>query len=404
MAATDIMFMAIGAAQTVGNSCYFLRIGDESVLLDCGAKRVDGANRGPALDVLLRTGLIEQLSQLNSIVISHAHMDHVGYLPYLLTHTKNTPIYMTPATRLLMEYQLFDRQVSSVMGYTLEQCILQEQLAGRIQEVTFLQTIQNRRGGVKYRFLTAGHIPGAMMTLLHYRGRTVLYTGDYSLVDTALTSACMLPQEPIDVLIICGTHAKHPEAKSGGTTLLSRVRQIQHIVRAGRSVRCEFNQLSKGVEVLKALNVHRTLQEEMLPIYISPLLWRLVEKLEAAGMTLLGPGNYLDDGQPRQNPYIRLTTPGESVRDKMVYNAKTGFIASATGQTFCEVKCPADFTLHDSFDEMTAFIKAVNPRLAIVVHSPGVASQSTTVEQVLMHDSDSKTQFIFPERGTVYQL
>ena len=404
MAAADIEFMAVGAAQDIGDSCYFLRFGDETVMLECGAKRVERVSRGPALDMVIRAGMVEKLSQLNSIIISHAHMDHVGYLPYVLTHTGSTPIYMTTATRLLTEYQLFDRRVSAVMGYTPEQCMLQEQLASRTQEVSFLQTVKGRRGGVAYRFLPAGHIPGAMMTLLHYKGRTVLYTGDYSLTDTALTAACMVPKEPIDVLIICGTHAKHPQSRGGGATLLARVQQMFLQLYDGRSVCCEFNQLSKGVEVLKGLNNFAVEWDMSVPIYISPLIWRLVERLEEAGMSLLGPGNYLDDGRPREGPYIRLCTYDESFHSRRLFHDIDWCIDRSTGQPIREINLNADFTLHDSFDEMTAFIKAINPRQAVVVHSPGVVGKGTTIEQVLMRDSSTRTQFLFPEQGTVYRL
>lgn len=389
-----ISFMALGGAQSIGDSCYIIKFGRECWMLDCGSRRYRGAIQGPPLDLAVRAGLLDSPSQLMGVVISHAHMDHVGYLPSVLAQSA-APIYMTPITKVLTEYQLFDRQVAHTLGYTEEQCWLNEKLATQYQGISFLKPIHI--GEVEMMGIPAGHIPGAMMVEFNYKGRSILYTGDYSLAHTALTAGCMVPSKPPDILLICGTHAKHPVSRSGYETLFNKVQKIYEHLENGVAVRCVFSQLSKGLEVLKALTAYGKERGLTPPIYVSSLLWRLVEKMERAEVRLLEANTRPESEMKRaMQPYIRLQMSGEKPTFGLPCRWNVGKIR--------EGNFPADFTLHDSFDEMIQLIKRLQPKLAIVVHSPGNPLTSTSVEQVLMKDPDCQTQFLFPEQGELYCL
>ena len=106
-------------------------------------------------------------------------------------------------------------------------------------------------GSYKVTFYPAGHIPGAMMMLFQIGRRKILYTGDYSLNDTALTQGCTIPEENIDTVILCGLHAKHPDYRKNPEAAF---KQTDYILRAvkkdGRSVLCQIPQLSKGVDII----------------------------------------------------------------------------------------------------------------------------------------------------------
>ena len=83
-----------GAADTVTGSRHRVEIGGERVLLDCGLfqgyKVLRERNWAPpSLDLL----------QADAVVLSHAHLDHSGWLPALVKHGFRGPVYATPATR-----------------------------------------------------------------------------------------------------------------------------------------------------------------------------------------------------------------------------------------------------------------------------------------------------------------
>ena len=89
------MFLSFcGAAQTVTGSKYVLSIGNKSILLDCGLfqglKNLRQRNwEDPPFDV----------SKIDAVVLTHAHIDHSGYLPVLMKRGYQGPVYCTDATR-----------------------------------------------------------------------------------------------------------------------------------------------------------------------------------------------------------------------------------------------------------------------------------------------------------------
>lgn len=381
----DISFMPLGGGQNIGDSCYFLRLGNNSILLDCGAKSVCGNIRGPRFTRLLETGLLEGMQQLNGVYISHAHMDHMGFLPFLVNEIGNTPIYMTRLTQVLTRYQLCDKNLASVLGYSQENCMLMEKLFNSIVSVDFLQRQQFQDYSVQ--LFQAGHIPGAMMMLFNYKGKNILYTGDYSFEPTALTGSCKLPEGlDIDIMLMCGTHAKHPDYVLQENGLQRKVAELfQQVLISREPIQCSFNQLSKGIEVLKTINWYRQKYRQNIPVYISRGIWRLIKKLEDTGIRILEDKNYLYQNEFLSEPCICLSTAAE----QRVYGAR-----------YVNV----DFTLHDDFNQMLSFVRSINPKTAVVIHSPGDKADGDTIEQYLVRDSECRTQFIFPDLYDIYQF
>jgi metallo-beta-lactamase family protein len=92
-----------GAAREVTGSCHILRINGKTVLLDCGmfqGRRSDADKKNRILPV--------PIAEIDSIVLSHAHIDHSGRLPYLVAEGYSKTIWATPATRDLCAVMLAD--------------------------------------------------------------------------------------------------------------------------------------------------------------------------------------------------------------------------------------------------------------------------------------------------------
>jgi len=92
-----------GAAREVTGSCHILRVNGRTVLLDCGmfqGKRIDAAEKNRTLPV--------PIAEIDSVVLSHAHIDHSGRLPYLIAEGYTKTIWATSATRDLAAVMLAD--------------------------------------------------------------------------------------------------------------------------------------------------------------------------------------------------------------------------------------------------------------------------------------------------------
>ena len=181
-----------GATERVTGSCYLLRTRQSAVLLECGliqgSRKDEQQNAEPfPFDV----------KQLDAVVISHAHLDHSGRLPRLVRDGYDGPIYMTAATRELLEVMLKD--AASLMQRDVEWVNKHRRRAGR-PEIEPLYTIDDvatvlglshgipygRRhevaDGVEVCFRDAGHILGSAIVELFAKdgqaSRKLVFSGD----------------------------------------------------------------------------------------------------------------------------------------------------------------------------------------------------------------------------------
>ena len=386
----EIVFMPLGGGQRVGASCYYLRLGEANIILDAGIGKGSGGEFEPDFHCLLTSPYIQSMSQIDQIFISHAHMDHVGCLLQLMSQSRYAAVYMTEMTKILAEYQLYDRVYlgkEDFRGDFQEDYRLAAQsLLERIVRVGYLQSIEMR--GYRVSFFPAGHIPGAMMTLFDTGRRKSLYTGDYSIGCTTLTQGCMIPENlSIDTLILCGLHAKHPFYRKKGDSLYQTIDSVIRIVeQEGISVRCHVPQLSKGIEFLKNLDQWN---RSGTPIYLDRSVMEVIEKIEALSVPILNKNHYMMGKSVPCRPHIYITS---APRREGEFR---GFYRDVS----------VDFSLHEDFAEMKEFIKKINPKQAVIVHCGKARSEyDGTVEQEIMVDGECRTQFLFAEEKEMYKL
>ena len=363
-----IIFMALGGAQEVGASCYFLKLGENNLLLDCGCGFTHGVRFAPKFSALLDTPYLQDYHQVSQVVLSHAHLDHAAALPDFLALNERAAVYMTDLTREILSAQL-EEQFSSIEK--------------NLSSVAFLQEIPLPRMTISFH--QAGHIPGAMMTLINFRGKNILYTGDYSTFPTRLVGAALLPDAKIDILILCGLHARHPHYRrfgNGDDALKKFLHRIFYALRCGKSVYCQVTQISKGIELITLIN-------EFLPraeIFIDERVMRIIHRFENRHIPIMREQNHPLIFWPREPCVILSTRPPPVHSGLEILNG--------------------DFSLHDDFTATVDFVRRVNPKICVVVHSPPdrLFCATTTLEQVLINDPDSRTSFIFPQIAESFEL
>ena len=93
----------LGATEEVTGSCYLIQTDSATVLLECGQKQ--GSRKDEAENT---NAFAFDISTLDAVIISHAHIDHSGRLPFLVKQGYSGPIYTHMATRALLEIMLLD--------------------------------------------------------------------------------------------------------------------------------------------------------------------------------------------------------------------------------------------------------------------------------------------------------
>lgn len=177
----------LGATGTVTGSKYLVTTASRRILVDCGLfqglKQLRLRNREP---------LAVDPASIDAVVLTHAHLDHSGYLPLLVREGFRGPVYSTPATRDLCGILLPDSghlqeeeaEYANRRGYSKHRPALPlytqedaEISLGSFEAVPFGQEL-DLGAGLSATFLPAGHILGAAMISLRGGGTSVLFSGD----------------------------------------------------------------------------------------------------------------------------------------------------------------------------------------------------------------------------------
>ncbi|MBE4203300.1 MBL fold metallo-hydrolase [Vibrio parahaemolyticus] len=230
-----------GGKDTVTGSCHELQLERGSILVDCGLFQGKDALLGRQN----RSLTIEfSLTKVKALVLTHAHIDHIGRLPWLLAAGFRGKIYCTRATAELVPLMLAD-------GLKLQLGLGQQQrqhtlnlIKQRLVPCDYHNWISIK--GLAYlRFQPAGHILGsAYLEFKLSNNEVVVFSGDLGPSNTPLLPD-PIPPVKADYLFIESTYGdKHHESvKSRSTRLLSI---IEHALEDG------------GVIVIPAFSVGRT--------------------------------------------------------------------------------------------------------------------------------------------------
>jgi metallo-beta-lactamase family protein len=177
----------LGATGTVTGSKYLLEVGGRRLLVDCGLfqgfKQLRLRNWAP---------LPVPPATLDAVVLTHAHIDHSGYLPLLVERGYRHPVHCTEATAALCRILLpdsahlqeeaaahanrhgYSKHRPALPLYTMEDA---RRSLKSLSAVPFDHDFEPLPG-VRVRFLRAGHLLGAAMVSIRAEGRTLLFSGD----------------------------------------------------------------------------------------------------------------------------------------------------------------------------------------------------------------------------------
>ncbi|WP_216325812.1 MBL fold metallo-hydrolase RNA specificity domain-containing protein [Deinococcus aestuarii] len=237
---------SLGAALTVTGSAHLLHMGGERVLIDCGLFQGEGA-----LEARNREDFGFDPRDLAAVMLTHAHLDHVGRLPLLVRRGYRGPVYCTPPTAALAETVLLDAarlQVEASRqevrrarreggepggeGPLYDEDDVHRALALLRPTLHFGQSVQI--GPLRVTPQRAGHILGSAYLLIEAGGERLIMTGDLGHRGGGLQPD-FAPPPPADAVVIETTYAGHLH-RPRAATLAEFAGALRQSVRAGGKI------------------------------------------------------------------------------------------------------------------------------------------------------------------------
>lgn len=202
----QISLLTLGGFHQVGRSCLLLTTPESKILLDCG---IHPSVKNP-WDASPRLDWADiDLDELDAVVMSHAHLDHSGYLPVLFKYGYRGPVYCTDPTLALMTLLHMDYvKISNIEGgHVLYEPRDVRKMIEHTITIPF-NLVTDISPDVKMVLNNAGHILGSATVHLHVGDglHNIVYTGDFKFGRTMLFDATTWDYPRVETLIMESTY------------------------------------------------------------------------------------------------------------------------------------------------------------------------------------------------------
>jgi KH/beta-lactamase-domain protein len=264
----------LGGARQVGRSGILLQTPNSKILLDCGIDVASqGQDRFPSFDIPEF-----DIANLDAVIISHAHLDHVGLLPYLYKMGYKGPVYMTTPTRDIAALLSLD-----FIGVAYKQAAQPLFSSKDIKEMVKHSVCLNYNEvtdvcpDIRLTFYNSGHaLGGAMIHLNIGNGsHNLLYTGDFKYGKSRLLDPAVTNFPRIESVITESTYGSKsdilpPRIKSEEELLSIANKTIE---RGGKVLIPELG-LGRAQETMLILeDAMKAGKLKKVPIYIDGMIW-----------------------------------------------------------------------------------------------------------------------------------
>ena len=262
----------------IGANSFLVRLGSLNLIVDCGLhpKRV-GRAALPARPPL-------QGQQLDLIIVTHCHLDHLGSLPVLMREHPETPALMSTASRILAERMLHNsasvmmrqREDENILDYPLFTHEEIDRCARRFTGIPFGQTRHFRGSQEALELILhfAGHIAGAAGVEIRHLHRRIFFTGDVLFESQHTLAGARFPFGPFDTLVLETTRGAtaRPPGYERNQELQRLLDSVNVTIQRGGSYLIPVFALGRMQEILTVLHEARRKRRLVdCPIYVSGL-------------------------------------------------------------------------------------------------------------------------------------
>ncbi len=263
-----MLFRSLCRHAEIGSNSYLVDTGEARVVLDAGMHpKHEGYDAVPRFDWL-------EEGSIDSAVITHAHLDHIGSLPVLLRDQPQAKIFFSQAAAEL-GFAMLHNSVNVMQSKRTELGITDYPLFTHRELDEIEAAVETRAierpfdldpdGTLRATFHDAGHVLGSIGVTMKTGDHTLLYTGDVNFEPSTLIKGAMFPEDPVDTLIIETTRGASPRGEDYCRQAEEArfAEQIERTLHRGGSVLIPVFAMGKTQEVLTM--IHRFKRRGMIP-------------------------------------------------------------------------------------------------------------------------------------------
>jgi KH/beta-lactamase-domain protein len=409
----EVILCCLGGVKQVGRSCFIVMTRESKIMLDCGINpgEASGLNAYPRLD-----WFNFNLDELDAVIISHAHIDHQGFLPTLFKFGYKGPIYCTEPTLPLMNLLQMDSvKISKSNGTYLpyesrdvneviKHCITLPY--GKPTDISPDITISLNN---------AGHIMGSATVHLNISGaHNILYSGDYKYARTQLLDSALSIYPRVETLITESTYGNTTDIMpdqivvyrnftetinrtliEGGKVLIpvpavGRAQEIMLVIdkemREGRLIECPI--YIEGM-ISEASAIHMS-YAHYLGYDVRKSVSQGINPFQSEYFTVINGHGKRDEVFSDENAAIIMATSGMLEGGPSVEyfkeiapspNNKILFVSYQIVPVRCQTQKMDGFSGHSDFNQIMSFVAKIRPKRVLVNH--GERSKSDNVASAI---------------------
>ena len=433
----EASLLTLGGFAEVGRSCMLLETRESKVILDCGLNlsAKDSLGALPRFDI---TGI--GMEEVDAVVLSHAHLDHTGFLPALFKYGYRGPVYCTEPTLLLMSILQRD-----YLKYSGSDALYSEQDIDRAVTHTItlmLGIVTDISPDIKLVLSNSGHIIGSTSIHLHIGNgeHNLVYTSDMKFGKTQTLENASWSFPRVETMIIESTYGGKEDImcprEQSEANLVSAVESTLtaggHVLMPVPAVGISqelillLDRFTKGGRLKTKVLVEKIISEatvvyEAYPEFLSKELGKHVLESEASQFgsefsivesetlkpsepaIVLAPSSMLIGGpsvgylkQIADNPkstliilsYQSLDTPGRAILD----GARQIRIGGETIELHCQVERIDGLGSHSDYNQLMAYVMRLRPKLRRVLVNHGERPKAQNLASMINKQFRIQTQ------------
>jgi uncharacterized protein len=433
----EASLLTLGGFAEVGRSCMLLETRESKIILDCGLNlsAKDSLGAIPRFDI---TGI--GMGDVDAVVLSHAHLDHTGFLPALFKYGYRGPVYCTEPTLLLMSILQRD-----YLKYSGSDALYSEQDIDRAVTHTItlmLGIVTDISPDIKLVLSNSGHIIGSTSIHLHVGNgeHNLVYTSDMKFGKTQTLENASWSFPRVETMIIESTYGGKedimcPREQAEGNLVSAVERTVTaggHVLMPVPAVGISqelillLDRFTRGGRLKTKVLVEKIISEatavyEAYPEFLSKELGKHVLESEASQFgsefsivesetlkpsepaIVLAPSSMLIGGpsvgylkQIADNPkstlimlsYQSLDTPGRAILD----GARQIRIGGETIELQCQVERIDGLGSHSDYNQLMAYVMRLRPKLRRVLVNHGERPKAQNLASMINKQFRIQTQ------------